>query len=230
MALFRYLLLLRRHAWFLLGTGVAFFTLFFFLSGFIIQRMKQDLLPESARLIATGMLETVMVKLQIALVLTGIAIIPLAFLIILRTLHFRFKASTILWLIAALALFLLGFGFTYFLLLPTAVKVLTTLTTEAGVLAYYSINQFIFFAFLTTVIFSLLFELPLVVTWLALRGFVSVESLKQKRKFVYVGIVTLAAIITADPTPMSQLLLSFPLIILYEMSILVASFLLKIRE
>lgn len=226
----RYLLLLRRHAWFLLGTGFAFFFLFFYLSGHIINRMKQDILPESARLIATGMLETVMVKFQIALVLTIIALIPIAAFLILRTLRFRLRLGAALWLLAGIALLLLGFGFTYLLLLPTAVKVLTALTTEAGILAYYSINQFIFFAFLTTVIFSLLFELPLVVTWLALRGLVSVESLKQKRKFVYVGIVTLAAVITADPTPMSQLLLSFPLIVLYEMSILVASFLLKIRE
>ncbi|WP_456474281.1 twin-arginine translocase subunit TatC [Candidatus Pyrohabitans sp.] len=230
MPLIRYLLLLRRHAWFLLGTGFAFFFLFFYLSGYIINRMKQDILPESARLIATGMLETVMVKFQIALVLTIIALIPIAALLILRTLRFRLRLGVALWLLAGIALLLLGFGFTYLLLLPTAVKVLTSLTTEAGILAYYSINQFIFFAFLTTVIFSLLFELPLVVTWLALRGLVSVESLKQKRKFVYVGIVTLAAVITADPTPMSQLLLSFPLIVLYEMSILVASFLLKIRE
>jgi sec-independent protein translocase protein TatC len=229
MALFRYLLLLRRHAWFLLGTGLAFFSLFFYLSGFIIQRMKQDLLPESARLIATGMLETVMVKLQIALVLTAVALLPVVLLLVARALRFKVKLSLVLWLVSALLLLLLGFSFTYFLLLPTAVKVLTALTTEAGVLAYYSINQFIFFAFLTTVIFSLLFELPLAVTWLALRGLVSIESLKQKRKYVYVGIVTLAAIITADPTPMSQLLLSFPLIVLYEMSILVASFLIKIR-
>ncbi|NOZ59573.1 MAG: hypothetical protein GXO66_08390 [Euryarchaeota archaeon] len=228
--LLRYLLLLRRHAWFLLGTGAAFFFLFFYLSGFIIQRMKQDLLPESARLIATGMLETVMVKLQIALVLTAVALIPVALLLVARALRFRPGLGFLLWLGSALLLLLLGFSFTYFLLLPTAVKVLTALTTEAGVLAYYSINQFIFFAFLTTVLFSLLFELPLVVTWLALRGIVSLDSLREKRKYVYVGIVTLAAVITADPTPMSQLLLSMPLILLYELSLVVAGLLIKIRE
>ncbi|WP_457556046.1 twin-arginine translocase subunit TatC [Candidatus Pyrohabitans sp.] len=228
--LFRYLLLLRKHAWLLLGTGTASFAIFFYLSDFIIQRMKQDLLPESARLIATGMLETVMVKLQIALVLTAVVLIAVSLLIVARALRFKPGLGTLVWLVVALVLLATGFSFTYFLLLPTAVKVLTALTTEAGVLAYYSINQFVFFAFLTTVIFSLLFELPLAVTWLALRGIVSLESLKRKRKYVYVGIVTLAAIITADPTPMSQLLLSFPLIFLYELSLLVAGVLIRIRE
>ena len=230
MVLFRYLLLLRRYFWLLLGTGAALFLLFLHLSGLIIERMKHDLLPPNARLIATGMLEVFMVKLQMALVLTALALVPLALLLILRALRIKPRLSTVLWLSAALGLLLLGFGFTYFLLLPIAVKVLTALTTGAGVLAYYSINQFILFAFITTVIFSVLFELPLLLTWLVLRGFVSVDSLKEKRKFVYVGIVTLAAVITADPTPMSQLLLSFPLILLYELSILTAQLILKIRE
>jgi sec-independent protein translocase protein TatC len=51
---------------------------------------------------------------------------------------------------------------------------------------------------------------------------VNVETLKARRKYVYVLIVLVAALITADPTPVSQLLLSGPLIFLYEVSIIIS--------
>jgi len=72
------------------------------------------------------------------------------------------------------------------------------------------------------ILFSLVFELPLIVTWLSINGYVSSSTLKEKRKHVIVGIFILTAIITADPTPFSQVLLSLPLVALYEISIHVA--------
>lgn len=204
------------------------FAISFYLSGRIINGIKQDLLPGEAKIIAQTMLETVMVKLQISLVLTAVVALPAVSALILR--YYRIKIlrlSLFPWLLAALILFLIGFGFTYLLLLPTAIGVLTSLTLEAGVLAYYSIAQFVLFIFLTTIIFSLLFELPLAVSWLTINNLVSEETLKEKRKYVYVGILVLAALITADPTIVSQMLLSIPLIFLYEASIVVSSFIKK---
>jgi sec-independent protein translocase protein TatC len=103
-----------------------------------------------------------------------------------------------------------------------AIGILTSLSIEAGVSAFFSINQFVLFAFITTIIFSAVFELPLLVSWLAINGIVSIQTLKEKRKHVYVGVFILAAVITADPTIISQVLLAIPLIILYELSIISA--------
>ncbi len=223
----KFLIFIRRR---LIYFAIAFFILFmafFQASDIIINRIKEDLLPQKAKLIATGMLETVMVKIQIAIVLTILVLIPVTTLYFLRN---RLSKKSIIWILFSIILFAIGFSFTYFLLLPLAVKVLTLLTLEADVLPYYSINQFIFFAFFTTVVFSLVFDMPVIIIWFTLKGFIDIETLKQKRKHFYVAIVILAAVITADPTPMSQLLLSFPLILLYELSLFLSNFLLKIRK
>ncbi|MFQ6105619.1 MAG: twin-arginine translocase subunit TatC [Candidatus Hydrothermarchaeaceae archaeon] len=200
------------------------FSLFWFLSDLIIQQIKVDMLPASVTLIETSLLEYVMVKLQISLMLSVFAALPLVVLIVLRTLKIKLrKKSIVKWLFAGFVLFALGFSFTYFLLLPGAIKILTSLAIEADIVPLFSISQFMVFIVLTLVIFSSVFELPLAVSWLALRGIVSVETLRKKRRHVWVATLVFTAIVTADPTPFSQILLSIPLLILYEVSIISAS-------
>lgn len=205
----------------LVGIG---FGIFWLLSDYIIGRIKADLLPQEASLIVTSPMEYVMVKIQISLVLGVLFALPFFAAMLLRRFNFRIKRKTtfLIWLLAGITLFVIGFAFTYLLLLPVAIEILTSLSIEAGVSAFFSINQFVLFAFITTIIFSAVFELPLLVSWLAINGFVSIQTLKEKRKHVYVGIFILAAVITADPTVISQVLLAIPLIILYELSIISA--------
>ena len=200
----------------------AAFAVLWFVADKIILRMKQDLLPEDATLIVTSPMEYVMVKIQISLMLCALMLLPILAVTALGRVNLRFRATSLIWLFSALALFVIGFSFTYFLLLPMAIKILTGFAAEAGIEAFFSLSQFILFAALTTVIFSIVFELPLAVSWLAINGIVSVATLKERRKHVYVGAFIVAAIITADPTPFSQILLAIPLIFLYEVSIISA--------
>lgn len=203
--------------------GIAF-AVFWFLSDYIVQRIKADLLPQEATLIVTSPMEYVMVKIQISLVLGVISALPFFIVMLSRRFNLRIRKKTtfLIWLVAGAVLFSIGFFFTYLLLLPVAIQVLTSLASEAELSTLYSINQFVIFAFITTIIFSLVFELPLVVSWLAINRYVSVQTLKEKRRHVYVAVFILAAVITADPTPVSQVLLAVPLVVLYELSILAA--------
>jgi sec-independent protein translocase protein TatC len=227
------------------GIIIIGFGIMWLVADFVIFRIKTDLLPDEgvtevipmenvvsinetyiiiergAELIATSPMEYVMVKLQIAFILGVLVALPVISFFVLRKFNVKIKKNVI-WILCGAGLFLLGFSFTYLFLLPTAIEILTSFAVQAGVTPFYSISQFVTFAVLTTVIFSLVFELPLVVSWLAINGFVSVKTLKERRKYVYVGIFILTAIITADPTPFSQILLSVPLIILYEISIISA--------
>ncbi|MFQ5815733.1 MAG: twin-arginine translocase subunit TatC [Candidatus Hydrothermarchaeaceae archaeon] len=199
------------------------FTLFWFLADGIIGNIKSHLLPEAAEMIVTSPMEYVLVKLEISLLFSVFVALPIFGVLVLRRLKIRFNlVSAVVWLSLAALLFLFGFFFTYLLLLPITIKVLTGLATDVEILPYYSINQFVLFVVLTTLVFSLVFDLPVVISWLAIRGYVAVESLKRWRKGVYVTIFIVAAIITADPTPLTQILLSIPLIILYEASIISA--------
>jgi sec-independent protein translocase protein TatC len=172
------------------------------------------------KLVQTTPMEYVMVKVQMALVLGALAVFPIFGFYVLKRLGRIPRFSFIPWLLVGAFLFFGGAALTYFLLLPTAISVLTGFATDAGVSTFFSINKFILFTVISVILFALVFELPLVVSWLTINGFVSVETLKEKRKHVWVGVFILTALITADPTPISQVLLSLPVIILYEFSIL----------
>ena len=72
--------------------------------------------------------------------------------------------------------------------------------------------------------FGVAFETPIAVVLLTRMGIVSIEKLKQARPYVVVGAFVIAAIFT-PPDVVSQLLLAFPLWLLYEMGLLVSGWL-----
>jgi sec-independent protein translocase protein TatC len=222
------------------------FILGFSVSNIIIKKISEQLIPEelmkayynpclsTTQLISTSPAEVVMVRLQIALLIALALYLPFLASWVFRAIKQRFeikitRKSLALWLGAAVVLFSFGFSLTYFVILPQAVKILTIMTAEAGIIPLFAINDFMFFAVTSLIIFSISFEFPLILTWLALRGLISQRVLKERRRYFYVAIVTIAAVITADPTPVSQLLLSGPLIFLYEVSVLLAGIIEKIR-
>jgi len=67
--------------------------------------------------------------------------------------------------------------------------------------------------------FGLVFELPLVLTFMAKLGIVSVEFLKKNRKYAILLFFTGAAILT-PPDVITQVLMALPLMVLYEVSII----------
>jgi sec-independent protein translocase protein TatC len=67
--------------------------------------------------------------------------------------------------------------------------------------------------------FGLVFELPLVLTFMARLGIVSVDFLKKNRKYAILLIFTAAAILT-PPDVITQIMMALPLMVLYEISII----------
>ncbi len=223
---FRFSIMVRRKLIYFVLLFVVLFLGFFQVSGFIIEKIRQDFLPHSAKLIATGMMETIMVEIQIAAILSLVVLGPASALFYFRK---RISKNTIIWFVSSIILLIIGFSFTYFFFLPTTINVLTLLTIDASVSPYYSINKFIFFTFFTIIIFCLIFQMPLLIIWLVLRGIIDIETLKQKRRHFYVAIFVISAVVTG-PTALTQILLAVPLIFLYELSIFVSGYLLKLRK
>ena len=77
--------------------------------------------------------------------------------------------------------------------------------------------------------FGTAFELPILLVILVMLDLVSVKSLKSKRRHAIVIMFVVAAIVT-PPDIISQICLALPLIILYELSILIAQKITKVRQ
>ncbi len=115
-------------------------------------------------------------------------------------------------------LFIIGVLFGYFLLTPLSIQFLGNYSISDQVTNRINLRSFISTVSLVTLSCGIVFELPVVIYFLSKIGIVTPNFLRKYRKHALVVILVLSAIIT-PPDIMSQLLVSMPLFILYEISI-----------
>lgn len=123
---------------------------------------------------------------------------------------------------SATFLFLLGVAFAWFVLLPAAILFLSDFMPEIF-WAQWTSNEYIGFA--TTFLFwmGLSFELPLVFYFLSRVGVITSQTLREHWRVAIVGIAILAAAVTPSIDPVTMLLTMVPLVLLYGLSIILAS-------
>lgn len=127
-------------------------------------------------------------------------------------------------------LFLIGITFGYFVLTPMTIAFLANYSISDRIVNEFDITSYV--ATITTLVLGsgLLFQLPVVMFFLTKVGIVTPRFLRQYRKHAVVVILITGAIITPSPDPLSQSLISVPLYILYEISILISAMELKRKE
>jgi len=114
-----------------------------------------------------------------------------------------------------------GVVFGYFILIPPAIGFLTTFGSEFAT-PQIKIGNYISVVTRLLLAIGLVFELPVVSTFLARLGVVSSHWLASKRKIAIILAFILAAIITPTFDPINQSLVAVPLVVLYELSIWLA--------
>ncbi|MCB0793209.1 MAG: twin-arginine translocase subunit TatC [Flavobacteriales bacterium] len=124
--------------------------------------------------------------------------------------------------IFASLLFLLGNAFGYFVMAPMSIQFLGGYRVSDAVQNSISLDSYISTVTSIPLWTGIMFQLPLVVVLLARLGLLGASLLREYRRHAIVGIMVIAAIIT-PPDITSQLLVSGPLIMLYEASIILAS-------
>ncbi len=118
-------------------------------------------------------------------------------------------------------LFVIGISFGYFLISPLAINFLANWTLSPDIENTIRLGSYISMIVMISLSTGLVFQLPVLIYFLARMGIVSVAFLKTYRKHAIVVFFILSALIT-PPDMFSQLLVSFPLILLYEISIKIA--------
>ncbi len=118
-------------------------------------------------------------------------------------------------------MFLAGVVFGYFILIPPAIGFLYTFGSDIAT-PQIKIGNYIAIITRLLLAIGLVFELPVVTTFLARIGIVKAKWLADKRKMAIIAAFIIAAIITPTFDPINQSLVAVPLVVLYEMSIWLA--------
>ena len=127
-------------------------------------------------------------------------------------------------IILSVVFLLVGIGFAYSFVLPVAYKFFFSFAEKTGadvkqdLQRYWDFTLSIFFGF------GLAFQVPVVEMLMIKLGMVSVDDLRQARRYVLVGAFVVAAVLT-PPDVLSQFMLAIPLMLLYELGIFLGGFL-----
>ncbi|MDY7221049.1 twin-arginine translocase subunit TatC [Halalkalibacterium halodurans] len=136
-------------------------------------------------------------------------------------LHENERKATLAYIPIAFFLFLGGLSFAYFILFPFLIQFIGGLAERLHINELYGINEYFTFLFQITMPFGVLFQLPVVVMFLTRLGIVTPEFLRSVRKYAFFVLLVVAGFIT-PPELISHLMVTVPLLLLYEFSIWVS--------
>ncbi len=117
--------------------------------------------------------------------------------------------------------FLFGVAFSYYLMLPAALKFFAGFGTPE-IENNTAINEYMDFIISVMLAAGVVFELPMVSWFLSKLGILTPTFMRRYRRHSIVAIFVLSAVLTPGTDPVSQVLLAVPLLLLYEVSILIS--------
>lgn len=126
-------------------------------------------------------------------------------------------------------LFFIGVLFGYYLITPLSINFLGSYQVSEKVLNEFDIGSYISLVRSSVIACGLIFELPIIIYFLTKIGVVTPEFLRKYRKFALVIVLILAAIIT-PPDILSQIIVAIPILVLYEISIVIARIVVRNEE
>jgi sec-independent protein translocase protein TatC len=131
------------------------------------------------------------------------------------------KRAIITSLIGGTVFFVMGVIFAYKIIAPFTLEFFYNLRTE-DINPMISIGSYV--GFLTTILlsFGIIFETPIIIILLTRLGIIEPKFLKKNRKYIILLVFVIAAIIT-PPDVISQILLAGPMILLFELGVLVST-------
>ncbi|WP_433751623.1 twin-arginine translocase subunit TatC [Paenibacillus amylolyticus] len=134
----------------------------------------------------------------------------------------RERKATLKYVPYVFLLFLTGMAFSYYVIFPMALAFTTAITEKMGLVETYGMKQYFSFLFGIVLPVSLLFELPLLIMFLTGLRILNPIRLRKMRRVAYFVLIFIAVVIT-PPDFISDLLVMIPLLLLYEISVLLSA-------
>ena len=216
------------------AVGIGFLASYFFSEKlfFILSRTLNVLLPEGNSFIFTNITEAFFTYLKLSFFAGIIIAIPVIlyeiWCFVTPGLYDKEKRYMIPFVFFSSIFFAAGVLFGYFAVFPIAFKFFLGFNTE-NIRMLPSIKEYLSFSCKFLLAFGIVFEMPVFILFLAKLGIVNEKQLRSNRKIVIVIVFIIAAFLT-PPDVVSQILMAIPLIVLYEISIVVAKIFGKKKE
>lgn len=182
-------------------------------------------LPEGSKLIFTALPEAFFTYMRVAFVaglfLTSPYIFYQIWAFIAPGLYDEEKRHAVPIAITSAVFFIAGAAFCYFVVFPFAFTFFMGFATDI-IQPMPSLGEYLSFSLKLLLAFGLIFEMPLFTFFLSRMGVVTAAMMRSVRRYAILGVFIVAAILT-PPDVMSQLLMAGPMLLLYEISILIAA-------
>ena len=228
----------RRLMWSMLAFAVCFAVSYYFSDAiyYFLARPLAEVLRESGnpdpKLIYTQLYEAFFTRIKVAFFGGGFLGFPViacqVWLFVSPGLYRSEKRALLPFLAATPILFFLGAALAYFFVFPFAWRFFASFQTNAGgggipIELMPKVGEYLDQVMKLIFAFGLTFQLPVGLTLLAKVGITNSAALRRHRRYAIVGMFVIAAIL-APPDIITQIGLAVPLIALYEISIITASY------
>lgn len=223
----------QRLLWSVAALTVAFLISIFFadeIFGILVRPLTDAFPAGEGKLIYTKLYEAFFVEIKVAMFAAFFLAFPIIsnqlWAFVAPGLYAKEKKAFLPFLIATPLLFIAGASLAYFVVMPTAFKFFLGFEGPVGGLqqeALPAMGDYLSLVMQFILAFGVCFQLPVLLLLLNRAGIVTRQQLKGIRRYMIVGAFALAAILT-PPDVVSQLMLGIPLILLYEVSLLIMWF------
>lgn len=190
----------------------------------ILMRPFVTVMPKGSSFIFTSVTEAFMAYFKMSLVaavfVTSPVILYELWMFVAPGLYEKEKRYVVPFITFGSALFVTGALFCYFFVMPFLFRFFISFGADF-IVPMPSLKEYLGLAIKLLIMFGLMFELPLLVYFLAKVGVVKHDTLARKRRYAILGIFIVSAVVT-PPDVASQLLMVVPMYGLYEISIIIA--------
>ena len=208
------------------AVAVAFFLIFYFAADYLMTLLLSPIVARGIEVIYTAMSEALMTKMKVSLIAAMVAVSPVVlwqvWAFVKPALYPNEKRMIRVLFLVTVVLFLIGVAFCYGAVYMLAVDFFLV-SGENLAVPMLSIDKYVSFLFGFVVPFGLAFELPVVLYLTTRMGMTDYKMLASKRKFVILAVAIVAAILT-PPDVVSQVMLAIPILLLYEISLMICRF------